>query len=122
MASRNIIVQDDTAAGTTQSYFENQYAAETYISDDIYNAVIGYFELRAYGRAAAENLAAAFIDSCTNEGRDIISALEQLKLIPDSEQTSIILFLLNSVRVGTSLLGTTLLKVPNPYTARQIIF
>jgi hypothetical protein len=122
MATRNIIVQDETAVGSTQNYFDNQYAAEAYISDDVYTAVIGYFELRAYGRLAAENLAGAFIDSCTYEGQDIISTLEQLKLMPDSDQTSIIMFLLNSVRVGTSLLGTTLLKAPNPYTARQIIF
>jgi hypothetical protein len=122
MATRNIIVQDDTAVGTTQNYFENQYAAETHISDDVYNAVIGYFELRAYGRPAAENLASAFIDSCTYDGRDIISTLEQLKLMPDSEQTSIIIYLLNSVRVGTSLLGNFLSKSPNPYTVRQIIF
>ena len=119
---RNIIVQDETAARATQNYFENQYVAEAHISDDVHNAVIGYFELQAYSRVAAENLAGAFIDSCTYEGKDIISTLEQLKLMPDSDQTSIIMFLLNSVRVGTSLLGTAILKVPNPYTARQIIF
>ena len=119
---RNIIVQDNTNTASTQNYFENQYAPEAHISDDVYDAVIGYFEFQAYGRPAAENLAGAFIDSCTNEGRDIISSLEQLKQMPDSEQTSILMFLLNSVRVGTSLLGNILVKSPNPYIARQIIF
>ena len=120
--SRNIIVQDDTNGETTQSYFENQYAPEAHISGDLYDAVISYFELQAYGRSAAENLAAAFIDSCTHEGRDIMSTLEQLKLIPEAEQTSIILFLLNSVRIGTSLLGTPSAKTPNKYVVRQIVF
>jgi hypothetical protein len=120
--SNNVIVQDQTADDTTQDYFENQYLPETYISDDIYDAVISYFELQAYGRAAAENLASAFIDSCTYQARDVISTLEQLKLVPEIEQTSILLFLLNSTRVGTSLLGTKLTKIPNKYIARQIIF
>ena len=118
----NIIVQDNTGIGSTQSYFENQYAATAHISEDLYNAVIGYFEFMAYGRAAAENLAAAFIDSCTYEGKDIISTLEQLKLMPEAEQTSIVLFLLNSVRTGTSLLGTPVVKTPNQYAIRQVIF
>jgi hypothetical protein len=121
MAS-NIIVQNDPDIGSTPNYFENQYAATTHISEDLYNAVIGYFEFMAYGRAAAENLAAAFIDSCTYEGRDIISTLEQLKSMPEDEQTGIILFLLNSVRVGTSLLGTPMTKIPNQYAIRQVIF
>ena len=120
--SNNVIVQDQTADDATQNYFENQYALETYISDDVYDAVIGYFELQAYGRAAAENLTAAFIDSCTYQARDVISTLEQLKLMPEIEQTSVILFLLNSVRTGTSLLGTKIYKIPNKYISRQIIF
>lgn len=120
--SSNLIIQDQTANETTQDYFENQYLPETFISDDVYDAVISYFELQAYGRAAAENLAAAFIDSCTFQARDVISTLEQLKLMPEIEQTSIILFLLNSARTGTSLLGTKIYKVPNKYIARQIIF
>jgi hypothetical protein len=121
MAS-NVIVQDNTNIGSTPNYFDNQYAVTAHISDDLYNAVISYFEFMAYGRAAAENLAAAFVDSCTYEGRDIISTLEQLKRMPEDEQTSIVLFLLNSVRVGTSLLGTPMVKLPNQYAIRQIIF
>jgi hypothetical protein len=118
----NLIVQDQTGDSNTQNYFENLYAPETFISDDVYTAVIGYFELQAYGRAAAENLAAAFIDSCTYQAKDVLSTLEQLKLMPDTEQTNIILFLLNSVRNGTSLLGIKTYKTPNKYISRQIIF
>lgn len=120
--SNNVIVQDQTEVGSTQNYFENLYTPETFISDDIYDAVISYFQLQAYGQTAAENLAAAFIDSCTYQAKDVISTLEQLKLMPDVEQTSVILFLLNSARTGTSLLGTKIYKIPNKYIARQIIF
>jgi 4-aminobutyrate aminotransferase-like enzyme len=118
----NLIAQTNLETGLTQKYFNTKYILPPYVSDNIYDAVIGYFESVANGRAAAENLAAAFIDSCTYQGQDIMLTLGYLKAVPEATQTSTILFLLNSVRTGTSLLGTKYKKVSNRYTSRQIIF
>jgi len=118
----NLIAQTNVDTGLTQKYFNTKYILPPYISDNVYDAVISYFESVANGRAAAENLAAAFIDSCTYQGQDIIRTLGYLKSVTDTVQTNTILFLLNSVRSGTSLLGTQNKKVSNQYAARQIIF
>lgn len=120
MESNLITTSLDT--GSTQKYFDTKYAVQPHISDNLYTAVVSYFESIAYGRAAAENLAAAFIDSCNYQGQDIMSTLGYLKAVPNNEQTSTVLFLLNSVRAGTSLLGTKFKKVPNQYIDRQIVF
>jgi 4-aminobutyrate aminotransferase-like enzyme len=118
----NLIAQTNLETGLTQKYFNTKYILPPYISDNIYDAVISYFESVANGRAAAENLAAAFIDSCTYQGQDIMLTLGYLKAVPEATQTSTILFLLNSVRTGTSLLGVQYKKVSNRYVSRQIIF
>ena len=121
MAS-NIIVTAGDEQYPTQNYFENLYANPDFVDENLHEAIIAYFQTVANGRGAAESLAAAFLDSCRFGNRDPLLTLDQLKQFPDSEQYDIILVLLNSIRVGTSMLGKTVVNTPNKYALRQVVF
>jgi hypothetical protein len=120
--SVNVISTSSTVKDTTQKYLDNEYRYTAPISEDVYLVVIAYFESIAFGNAAAKNLAGAFIDACNADDKDPIVTLQELKQMPDSVQNNVILFLLNSVRVGTSLLGSPINISPNKYALRQVVF
>lgn len=120
--SSNIIVTDGVQQVTTQNYFENLYVTDAYVDENLYEAIIAYFQTIASGRGAAESLAAAFLDACRIDSRDPLLTLDELKKFPNSEQYDIILVLLNATRIGTSLLGKTVTYTPNKYALRQVVF
>jgi hypothetical protein len=121
MAS-NIITTVADEQYPTQNYFESLYANPDFVDENLYEAVIAYFQTIAQGQGAAESLSAAFLDACRFGNRDPLLTLDQLKQFPDSEQYDIILVLLNSIRVGTSMLGKTVINPPNKYALRQVVF
>jgi hypothetical protein len=120
MAANVITTYDGTT--TTQQYFENIYTTTASISDDVYTAVYGYFESITQGAGAAASLTGAFLDACNFEGRNPMVELEAFRQYPDTAQRELILVLMNSVRVGTSLLGRTVVNPPDKYALRQVLF
>jgi hypothetical protein len=121
MAS-NIIVTATDEQYATQNYFENLNPPPDFVDENLYDVFIAYFQTVAQGQGAAESLTAAFLDACRFDGRDPLITLDQIKQFPDNEQYDIILVLLNAARTGTSLLGKTVVNLPNKYALRQILF
>jgi hypothetical protein len=122
MSINNIsTVNFDNLPVDTRTYFNNFYQPIRTVSQDVDDAISGYFEQVTNTKESAKALAAAVISTSIAQGIDPMVALDNFKSMPKGELNTYLTIFLNLNRVGTSYLAISNLQTPNKYVARSVL-
>jgi len=105
----------------TRAYFNNFYQPALTVSQNVDDAILGYFEQVTDTKESAKVLAGAVVATSLAQGIDPMTTLQTFKSMPAGELNSYLAMFLNFNRVGTSYLGINTSPTPNKYVARLII-
>jgi hypothetical protein len=105
----------------TRAYFNNFYQPALTVSQDVDDAILGYFEQVADTKESARALAGAVVATSIAQGIDPMTTLDNFKSITAGELNSYLATFLNFNRIGTSYLGISTSPTPNKYVARSIL-
>lgn len=105
---------------STKSYFNNFYLPNINISQNVDDAVLGYFLQVADNEAGARALASAVILTSVSQGVDPMSTLAEFQRLPKDQLSSYLTMFLNLNRVGTSFLGVSNAPRTTKYVERMI--
>ena len=106
---------------STTEYFNNFFTTQFTTSPDINDAVIGYFQQVTGDKDSGTTLAASVIYTALSRGIDPMSLVEEFRKLKPGELNAYLTVLLNSNRVGSSLLGLSNSPQPNKYIQRAIL-
>jgi hypothetical protein len=105
----------------TQSYFNNFYSSKLTVSQNVDDAVIGFFENISESKEGARAIAGSIISTALSQGLDAMEVIKNFSDIPPAELNAYTAMFLNLNRVGTSYLGITNAPYTNKYVKRLII-
>jgi len=105
----------------TQTYFNNFYSSKSTVSQNVDDAVVGFFENIAETKEGARAIAGSVIMTALSQGLDAMDVLKKFSEIPQGELNAYAAMFLNLNRVGTSYLGITNAPYTNKYVKRLII-
>ena len=100
----------------TTSFFNNYFTDTLSVSQNVDDAVIGYFQTLTGDKDAGINLAAAVIYTSVQQGLDPMSLIDEFRKMKPGELNAYLTMFLNFNRSGTSLLGLS----NNPHTSKYI--
>jgi hypothetical protein len=105
----------------TPAYFNNYFSPNFVLSQNVDDAVIGYFEKITDNKDSARLLAGSLIYTALAQGLDPMELLAQFTKLPAGQLNGYLTMFLNLNRVGTSLLGINNVPIANKYIARTIL-
>lgn len=105
----------------TQTYFNNYYSPNITTSQNIDDAVIGFFENITETKEGAKALAGSIITTAINQGLDPMEVIAKFLEKSPNELSAYTAMFLNLNRVGTSYLGISNQPYTNKYVKRLII-
>ena len=108
-------------ADITTDYFNNFLKPGLDISQNIDEAVLGFFETITQTKGAAKALAGALIYTAKSQNLDPMVVLQQFAALPPGELNSYLVMFLNLNRIGTSLLGLSNAPTPSKYITRTLL-
>lgn len=108
------------AKQTTKSYFNNFYLPNIAVSQNVDDAILGYFLQVAENEAGARALASAVILTSVSQGVDPMSTLAEFQKLPKGSLSNYLTMYLNLNRVGTSYLGINNAPRTTKYVERMI--
>lgn len=111
-----------TTENKTSKFFTNLNNPQPTVSQNVNDAIVGYFEEYTKNREAALLLAQAVIDTAASQREDPMTVLTQFQNLPDNELNAVLALFLNTNRIPTSLLGVKNKPMTNPYVTRTILF
>lgn len=117
----NLTKIDDGSTTNTTQFFNNYYSPTFTVSQNIDDAIIGFFEQIADNRESAMLLASAVIYTSSQQNVDPMSIIQQMSTIKKSELSSYLVVFLNQSRVGTSYLGINNRPKVGKYIKRTIL-
>lgn len=120
MSQSNNLNQATTADTDTRAYFNNFFRTEINVSQNVDDAIIGYFEQVSDSKEGARALAAAVIMTAVSQGINPMDVLEEFKTMDAGQLNSYLTMFLNLNRVGTSYLGVKNGPSTNKYVSRMI--
>ena len=120
MAQSSNLNQASTTATDAPAYFNNFSLPAINVSQNIDDAIIGYFEQVSDNKESARGLAAAVIMTAVSQGVNPMDTLEKFKEMEPGQLSSYLTMFLNLNRVGTSYLGIKNGPRTNKYIARLI--
>lgn len=101
----NFSAVSTNSKSSTTKYFNNFNFPAINVSNNINDAIIGYFEQITDGKEAAKLIASAVILTAVSQGVDPMQTLEEFSKLPPGQLTSYTTMFLNLSRKGTSYLG-----------------
>lgn len=104
----------------TESFFNNTFRPPITVSQNIDDAIIGYFQQIADSREAARNMAAAVILTSVSQGIDPMETLREFAKLDRGQLNQYAAMFLNMNRIGTSYLGITNQPQAGKYIKRLI--
>jgi hypothetical protein len=105
---------------TTKGYFNNFFLGDINVSQNVDDAILGYFLQVADNEAGARALASAVILTSVSQGVDPMSTLAEFQKIPAGNLSTYLTMFLNLNRVGTSFLGINNAPRTTKYVERMI--
>lgn len=121
MNTNNIGSIDINAKSNASNFFNNLTLPSVSVSQNVDDAVIGYFQQVAENKEAARALASAVILTSVSQGIDPMETLQQFMKMGKAELNGYLTMFLNLNRVGTSYLGISNQPVTGKYVARTIL-
>lgn len=105
----------------TTEYFNNFFSQDFNVSQNVNDAVVGYFQSVTGNKQSGTLLAASVINTALTQGIDIMSLVDEFRRLPSHELNAYLAMLLNTNRVETSLLGISNSPPVNKYIQRAIL-
>lgn len=121
MSSNNIDNIDLDSLKDTPTFFNNYYLPAVTVSQNIDDAVIGFFQQITDTKESAKALAGAVILTSLAQRIDPMEVLKKFSKMPKGELSSYLTMFLNLNRIGTSYLGINNAPQTNKYVARMIL-
>ena len=106
---------------TTTKFFNNYFTTPLSTSPDINDAIVGYFQQTTGDADAGATLAATVIYTALSQGIEPMSLIDEFRKLKPKELNGYLTVLLNTNRVGTSLLGISNSPQTNKYIQRAIL-
>jgi len=117
----NTLSVDADSLKNTQSFFNNVALPPIAVSQNIDDAILGYFQLVSENKESARALAGAVILTSISQGIDPMETLDEFKKMSQNELNEYLTMFLNLSRVGTSYLGISNRPSTSKYIARMIL-
>lgn len=121
MNTNNIGTIDINNRSSVSNFFNNLTLPSVSVSQNVDDAIIGYFQQVAENKEAAKALASAVILTSVSQGIDPMETLQQFMKMGKAELNGYLTMFLNLNRVGTSYLGISNQPVTGKYVARTIL-
>jgi hypothetical protein len=112
----------NTEANVTTEFFNNYFvdAAPT-VSQNVNDAVVGFFQQYTGNKDTGNTLAASVIYTANTQQLDPIALVEEFRKLAPGELNAYLTMFLNFNRAGTSLLGLSNSPLTNKYIQRAIL-
>ena len=104
----------------TTTYFNNFYLPEISTSQNIDDAIIGYFEKVTDTKQAARALASSVILTSLSQNLNPMEVLQKFAAMPANQLNDYLTMFLNLNRIGTSYLGINNAPKTSKYVERLI--
>ena len=121
MATAGNLPSNNTTAEPTTTFFNNYFAGTFNISQNVDDAIIGYFQSLTGDKESGINLASAIISTSTQQGLDPMSLIDEFRKLRPNELNAYLTMFLNLNRSSTSLLGLSNSPQTNKYINRMIL-
>lgn len=121
MNTNNLGTIDINSRSSASNFFNNLTLPSISVSQNVDDAIIGYFQQVAENKEAAKALASAVILTSVSQGIDPMETLQQFMKMGKAELNGYLTMFLNLNRVGTSYLGISNQPVTGKYVARTIL-
>jgi hypothetical protein len=106
---------------TTTEFFNNFFAPQFLVSQDVDDSIVAYFEKIALTKEAARSLAGSVIYTAKAQNLDPMEILHKFSSLPNSQLNAYLTMFLNLNRVSTSMLGISNAPMTNKYVSRTIL-
>ena len=110
-----------TSANATTDYFNNFFQTGFNTSQNIDDAVIGYFQTVTGDKDSGRTLASSVLYTALSQGIEPMEIIDEFRKLSPGELNAYLTMFLNINRVGTSLLGISNSPQMNKYVARMIL-
>ena len=124
MANPNNLTSTNVSGNTenpTDFFFKNFFQPAFTVSQNVYDAVIGYFEKITDDKESARILASAVIYTSLARNIDPMETLTKFSSMDASDLNSYVVMFLNLNRTGTSYLGINNTQKVSKYIQRTIL-
>ena len=105
----------------TVNYFNNFFASDFAVTQNIDDTTIGYFERITANKTSARALAGAVIYTAKMQNLDPMAILQKFSALPAGQLNNYLSIFLNLNRIGTSLLGINNAPITSKYISRAIL-
>lgn len=105
---------------TLQAFGEDT-DSKTFVTDNVNDALVGFFEQRTANKESAAALSAAVLIGAKAQQVSVMELIDHLSTLSNSQLDEYIALFLNSTRVGTSLLGVNNQPMASYYVRRTIL-
>lgn len=116
-----IVNETSTDQIKTLSFFNGYFEKTLQINANLYDTVLGFFNLRMNSLEAAQAMTAAVITSAFENNVDPLQLIKSMRDLDSIQLTDTLALYLNETRRNTSLLGTIQPRQVNRNVARNII-
>lgn len=103
------------------TFFNNFFAPEVSLSQNVDDAVIGFFQTVTGDATTGRTMAAAVVFTAQTQNIDLMTLLDEFRKLNSNELNAYLTMFLNINRAGTSLLGLSNSPILNKYVARAIL-
>lgn len=110
-----------SGATATTKFFNNFFTPDYTVSQNVNDAILGYFEEQTGNQTSAALLAQAVINTAQSQREDPMAVLMKFQNLPTEELNAMLTLYLNVSRVNTSLLGIKNQPRTNPLVSRTIL-
>ena len=110
-----------SANNNTTDFFSNFFTQTTGTSENINDAVIGYFQTVTGDKDSGTTLAAAVLFTAQQQGVKPMELIDQFRKLSPGELNAYLTMFLNINRQGTSLLGLSNQPQTSKYITRAVL-
>ena len=110
-----------TNTNPTTSYFNNFFKNGVSVSQDVNDAVVGYFQQTTGDKESGKLLASTVLYTALNQGLDPMALVEEFRSLNGNELNAYLTMFLNLNRIFTSLLGISNSPETNKYIKRALL-
>lgn len=106
---------------STEKYFNNFFKNDLTVSQNVDDAVIGYFQSVTGDTESGKTLASSILYTALSQGIDPMEIIDEFRKLSPGELNAYLTVFLNINRINTSLLGLNNSPTVNKYIARAIL-